>query len=171
MERVTFNLLTEPTDNLYRDLIDHATGDCEIALLVVRQSLSLDSNAKTILARLEAFLKQKERSPEWPGTRLLGRAARVFQYSLEPECATILKQAADALYGWRQPSLPEDLCLLRDDKSPWLVSIAHERDGFLRLSQDERRRLLNALPMFEALLEGEVAQQKGRDPAHARRDP
>jgi hypothetical protein len=64
----------------------------------------------------------------------------------------VLKKATNALYGWVQPELPEDLCLLRDEKEAWLVSIAHERDSYLCLSEDERSRLLDALPQLAALL-------------------
>jgi hypothetical protein len=44
-----------------------------------------------------------------------------------------------ALYEWRQPNYPEDLCLLRQDRSPWLVSIAHENDSYLCLSSGKEK--------------------------------
>jgi hypothetical protein len=156
MTRVLLDLLAEPTDDLYRGLIDYATADCEIALLVVRKSIPLNTGGKGVLARLDAFLKQKKECSEWPGTKLFDKTAWVFQYKLGSECAAILKQATDALYGWRQPNLPEDLCFLRANGDPWLVSIAHERDGFLHLSQDERGHLFDALPMLESLVESKA---------------
>lgn len=154
MSRIHFSLLEEPTGDVYRKLIDYATSNCHTALLVVRHSIPLASRGKGILDQLAAFLRRQEDSSEWPGTRLLDSTALVLQYEFGPGCANVLKESAEALYDWKQPSLPEDLCLLRDDADPWLVSIAHERDGYLYLSQDEARNLFSALPIIESLVDG-----------------
>lgn len=152
MNRSILNFIVEPKGALYRDLIRHATVDCSMALLVV-QTMALEQSGHKVLARLAPFLEDKVESSEWPGTKLYGRTASVFQYHFETESAEILAGAADGLYDWLQPSLPEDLCLLRADGVPWLVSIAHEKDGYLELSQDERSRLFDALPALQALTE------------------
>lgn len=57
-----------------------------------------------------------------------------------------LCRRANRLYAWEQPLLPEDLCLLRSEQEPMLVSISHESDAYLLLSEDERQVLLSAVP-------------------------
>ena len=152
MNKSFLNFTVEPRGALYRDLIRHAVVDCNIALLVV-QTMPLEQRGQEVLTRLAAFLIEKVESSEWPGTKLLNRTGWVFRYRFEPESAEILAGAADALYDWLQPNLPEDICLLRADGTPWLVSIAHEKDGYLELSQEEKARLFDALPAFRSLIE------------------
>jgi hypothetical protein len=149
-KRFTFTL--EPEDSLYRQLLDFALSAAQFALLVIRSSLALHSSAEQVLAKLEPFLQEKEISSKWPGTTLHDAAASVFRYQFDPACAAVLKETAPSLYSWRQPELPEDLCLLRADRTPWLVSIAHEADGYLCLSEDEIKRLLKTLPQLKNII-------------------
>ncbi len=156
MDRACLSLRIEPQGDLYLKLIEYATTQCDVALLVVRHSVllaPLDPEGERVLEQLEPFLKRKAELSEWPGTELLGHTALVHYYNLEPQCVQILKQATDALYSWVQPRLPEDLCFLRSDGEPWLVSIAHERDAYLYLSEEEKLRLLSALPLIASLVD------------------
>jgi hypothetical protein len=82
----------------------------------------------------------------------IGHTASVSSYRLDPGLVEALAGAVAGLYQWRQPELPEDLCLLRPDGSPWLVTIAHERDGYFTLDDAERAALVAALPSIEPLL-------------------
>lgn len=106
-----------------------------------------------MLKRLAPFLREKVSSSEWPGTRLLNQRASVFCYNFGVECAQVLKEATNSLYAWQQPDLPEDLCLLFTDGDPWLVTISHERDSYLSLTEEEKAHLLNVAPDFGDLLE------------------
>lgn len=134
MRRKCFTLTTEPRGDMYRSLLNYAVDACEVALLVVRPDLLLSKTGEKVLAQLRTYLQEQTEASEWPGTQLLDGIAKVFCYSYEPGCIAILARAADALYSWEQPQLPEDLCLLRADGDPWLVSIAHEKDSYLFLS-------------------------------------
>jgi len=58
----------------------------------------------------------------------------------------VLTKSASGLYDWVQPSLPEDLCLLRPDETPWLVTISHERDAYLVLDAKEHVELVREIP-------------------------
>jgi len=58
----------------------------------------------------------------------------------------MLKTEAHGLYDWVQPNRPEDLCFLRSDETPWLATIAHEKDAYFELSGEEKQRLTKALP-------------------------
>jgi hypothetical protein len=50
------------------------------------------------------------------------------------------------LFGWRQPELPEDLALLREDGTAVLASICHEHDAYLQLTDEEYERVVEAIP-------------------------
>ena len=152
LEAESFTFTEQPVGYVYRRLIDHALGECKSALLVVRPTLHLSSRAADVLMNLGTHLEQQWNGSEWPGTRLYDGSAELFRYNFDAECAEMLKQSANALYDWRQPELPEDLCLLRADGSPWLVSISHESDGYLYLTQTEMSRLATALPELVTLL-------------------
>ena len=148
MDRATFDLLAEPTGDLYRELLDFAVRECGVALLVVHKTPPLSESGSALISQLEPFLRSKEESWEWPGTEIdhIDDPASVLRYHYGPECADILKQATNRLYGWVQPDLPEDFCLLRDDDSPWLVTLVHDHDGYLYLSPEENARLVETVP-------------------------
>ncbi len=86
---------------------------------------------------------------------LFDAEAELLYFRLEPRSAQLLKAATDRLYGWRQPDLPEDLCFLHADREPWLATISHENDGYLRLGDWEKARLLHALPALKIALSEE----------------
>jgi hypothetical protein len=154
MNKNTYNLLMEPSGPSYNDLLDYALGDCKYFLLVTSQNNSqLNSRGKEILEELVPYLFRKEMKSEWPGTILLGGEAPVFIYHYIPETVAILKMSATRLYQWQRPDLPDDLCLLRSDESPWLVTIAHENDSYLELTENEMLQLIKEIPSFNTLLE------------------
>ena len=147
MERKVYDLKKDPHHDLYRGLIDFALRNCPLGLLVLRPDKDLEEGGRDLLASLQPYVDSEERSDCWPGTRLLlGAQATLFYFRLEPGSARLLKAATDHLYGWCHPELPEDLCFLNADRTPWLATIAQEEDGFLRLTEWEMRQLLHALP-------------------------
>jgi hypothetical protein len=137
---------------MYCELLTYATEVCSQALLVVRRTLPLHGGGAKVLADLQPFLLKKRESREWPGTILSNSTASVFCYNFDSNCASILQNAAESLFSWLQPDLPEDLCLLKANEEPWLVSISHEKDSFLNLTYEEKERLLKALPSFRSIL-------------------
>jgi len=84
------------------------------------------------------------RQVAWNGIAC-GLMATIYRFRLCNESAQLLK-AVDSLYAWQHPEFPEDLCLLRPDGTPWLVTIAHEKDAFLELTAVERLKILSELP-------------------------
>ena len=68
------------------------------------------------------------------------------EYDFVDGSADILVKAADGLFDWLEPRLPEDLCLLRSDGSPWLVTITHERDAYFVMSREEGLLLTSHIP-------------------------
>jgi hypothetical protein len=145
-EKRAFSLLREPKGDLYRALIDLGSQRCPTVLLVVRDPRMLGEDGQKVLESLAIFLTDAQEATQWPGTVLYGDKAVVYRYHTSPELAALLKRLGTGLYSWQHPDLPEDLCLLRSDGTPWLASIAHERDAYLKLTQDEMRELLDLEP-------------------------
>jgi hypothetical protein len=152
-----YALTRDLSGTMYHELLSYAMGVCSQALLVVRHppSLPLDGHGAEVLERLHPFLLRKIESSEWPGTKLFNHTASVFYYNFNSSCTSVIGNAADSLFSWLQPNLPEDLCLLKADGEPWLVSISHEKDGYLNMTDDEKRSLVNALPWIGPILKGE----------------
>ena len=147
MDRVIYDIPREPRGEVYQRLIGLSLRFCNTALLVVRDSIDLRDSGTRVLTALEPYLQQKNRETEWPGTKLFyGASATVYRFRLCSNSGEVLKGAVDALYCWQQPQYPEDLCLLRSDGQPWLVSIAHESISYLELSSAEKDVILVDIP-------------------------
>ena len=144
--RATFDIISEPVEETYRQLLANCVTYSSTILLVVREPSLLSDSARTFLEGVEMHLLSKGNQSEWPGTVLVGHTADVYRYRLHPEVLLKLQTAARRLYQWVQPDLPEDLCLVRSDGSPTLVTIAHERDGYLTVTEAEAENLLVAIP-------------------------
>ena len=123
----------------YSQLLEASATVCSYFLLVVRESLGLDSDAQRVLTDLLPYLVDEAASNSWPGTVLFSELAIVRIYRLDSESMELLVTLASAFTDWVQPALPEDLCLLRSDGSAWLTSIAHEGDVFVDCQPQEER--------------------------------
>jgi hypothetical protein len=80
------------------------------------------------------------------------RRAIRYEYAFSQDVAGLLFEAADGLYDWVAPDLPEDLHLLRGDGSAFLGSVAHERDAWLEAEQDEFARLAQSVPGLDQIV-------------------
>ncbi len=143
----------EPRGKLYGQLLDYAIGQFYTGLIVVRRSEMINESAKAVLRSLDPYTTKDEIVSEWPGTILHSDTARLKQFALEAESVAVLKRAAVGLYDWQHPGLPEDLCLMRPDGGPWLVSIAHEGDGYLDAGSRELDHLSRIIPGLDEILE------------------
>ncbi len=116
-------------------------------LFVVRPSLGTSESLHAFLARIAPSIVDRKRASAWPGTQLLdGELAEVYEGELSHHAAETLAEAAGSLLEFQQPSLPEDVSLLRKDGSPWLISCAHEGDIYLELTVDELGELQRIAP-------------------------
>lgn len=152
-ERRTYSLIEDIADRDVRSLLEVASGYCDRIGLVVRPNTQLERGARELLSRLDRFLLSRSQRLEWPGTRLLGEVpAQVSEYRLCQEVIDLVAGAGRSLFSWCHPDLPEDLFLLREDGSCWLGTIAHERDGFLTLTQSEYEAVLARVPSLVHIL-------------------
>jgi hypothetical protein len=151
MKRIIFNLLREPRKAAYEMLIDASFKFCNTFLLVAKDGV----NSLGVLKSLEPFLVKKSKENEWPGTKSTNPEL-VFRFRLEEGSSQILKEAVDRLYGWQQPTHPEDLCFLRPDGSPWFVSISHEFESYFEMTQEEKDLFSAQVPEIGPLVKESV---------------
>lgn len=123
---------------LLRGLV--ALGAASIQLTYARKP-SRRAPRETVSPRLAAFVLRDE---------LARNATRKVRYRVTPEVLTVLLDTTDHLYGWRLPTLPEDLAVLRADGTFMLETTAHEREGRLFLGEQEASRLRRAWPALDA---------------------
>lgn len=148
MSRAMLHIVREPRGEVYKTLIDYTLGKFPAFLLVFRpEDLPLSDGGENIKKRLSYFAIKEENSFEWPGTRIFtDKAATVFYFKIEPDSVRILKEAAAGLYDWQQPNLLEDLCVIREDETPWMLSISHESDAYFHVSPEELIQIKENLP-------------------------
>lgn len=151
-------LSTEPRGDDYAGLLRAMLHVCDRALLVVRDGIAVNLACERKLAHLAAWRLRSDRRAAWPGTTLLSGSALVTEYRFDEEACAVLTELADGLYDWQQPSAPEDLALVREDGRAALVTVAHERDGYLDLTREELARLDQVEASWSALLRRISAQ-------------
>lgn len=136
----------EPRGNVYKALLQYACDNYPFFQLVVRPELEVNENGERVQEELSAFEISRTKEKEWPGTILFTEEfATVVRYNLNEQSSEILERTVQGLFDWQQPDCPEDLCILRSDGSPWLVSIAHEGYAHLEITEDEKVELFNLL--------------------------
>jgi hypothetical protein len=140
--RRTYELLDEPIGRDYRSLIDAALAEGATGVLAVGGA-EMSEAGRHVVESLRPHLATAP--ARGPGGQLL-------RFRLEAESSALLQSAADRLFAWRRPALPDNLCFFRADGSPWLVTIAAERLGYIELTQMERVRLAHNTPQLASVL-------------------
>lgn len=141
MKRKIYDLIAEPKGEIYRILLKETGPLSQRIWLVMREGLGLDSKGQKVLQRLTPYQIRIFEASEWPGTTLLNSVAKIHEYEFCNEALEVITEATHSLYGWKQPDLPEDIAFLRADGSTVLATIAHEKDAFMELSDEEYRQL------------------------------
>jgi hypothetical protein len=147
-----------PLDSeLYQALLQSAASLATVIGLIVRSDkVALTPHAVGLLRALAPYLIRTERVAEWPGTRLVGgRTSLHYLYRLTPESLAAISAAADDMFAWVNPELPEDIHFLRTDGTTVLGSIAQEDAVWLELDEDELHEMLTSAP---AILKFALAQ-------------
>ena len=134
--RRMWTLNAEPVDELFRSLLTFTLELGHEASVTVHPTISQSANLQQAIAVLSPYLVDESEVVEWPGTRLLSGTARLLRLKWNPRVVSAVLSLSTDLYSWKQPELPEDLCVYRMDSSPLLATITHEQDAFLCLSQE-----------------------------------
>lgn len=146
MERRVFDFIEEPSGATLRRLIQNLRRYSSTGMLVLRDDLELSESGRAMVARLEPRLLARKRSAPWPWTELLDPYATLLHFKLDDVIVEEVLRASDGLYGWQQPSLPENLALLRDDGTTILGSITHDHDSWLEVAYHEFESIIRAVP-------------------------
>jgi hypothetical protein len=153
MTRSVYSFTTEPKGDLYKRLLDYSLNDCQYFQLIIRPDWPLSEKAKSVAEELNSFLVKKEQVSEWPGTIMFGGSpVTLLQYVLNPQSLRILKRLTPGLYHYLYPNFFEDLSILRPDGEPWLISVAHEKEGWMILSEIEFQNITTAIPRIWYML-------------------
>ncbi|HEX2925871.1 MAG TPA: hypothetical protein VHP38_06385 [Ruminiclostridium sp.] len=136
-----YKLNNNPKGQDYKNLLDIAFDICDEFILIRRQDMDFHESAIRVIKLLEPYLIEIKKSSSWPGTLLLEQTADVFSYKTDNGAKNILLDAAQSLYSWVQPGLPEDLCFYKN-QIPWMSNTAHEKQCiFENLSNDDLLRI------------------------------
>ncbi len=146
--RRTYDLLDEPTGADYAALLECALVQCATAVLTVRAG-DLEPGGQATLETLGRFQQAKT----------VTATGSLVRYAVTRESVAVLQRATSGLYGWRHPALPDSLCMYRSDGTPWLVSSASARIGYLEVSPSEKLFIGRTAPGLLAVL----AHQSARD--------
>lgn len=132
-----YDIVGNPSGLTYRALLQASLPFCTSVTVAARPSLGLNATGRNVISQLAPFLTREYEASSWPGTRLLRGTATVYQFRLTGQVVDAMSQTSDSLFSWIQPDLPEDPCFLRASGEPWLVTISHEHDAYLDLTEDE----------------------------------
>jgi len=133
----TYNISNKLTDLRFSNLLQFSKSMNGSFLMVKRNTLG--PKGTSLIQKLAPFLIKRERTSHWPGTVLLtGQQCEVIQYRLTNEAIEILKNEFKDIFELIGPEYPEDLCFLRSTGEAWFVSISHERDYYVILTEEEK---------------------------------
>ncbi|MDQ2961031.1 MAG: hypothetical protein M3R48_08295 [Candidatus Dormibacteraeota bacterium] len=143
--RRTYEILDEPAGDDYVALLRAASGECATGAVTAPSSLTVEGRAVVDALR-------------GPAAAMLPSPGSVVRFSITEQTLDVLAGRASTLYSWRTPSLPDSLCLFRPDGSPWLISVAGRRLGYIELTVLERVRLSHVAPAVAASLANRAAR-------------
>src|SRR5438132_5546079 len=132
-----FEFVRSPQDETYRQLLRPGLDFASRGILVLPSNELPGETGRQSLGKLNLQILEVVEQSEWPGTQLLEGTSTVFHFAFDYRAYEALSSAVSSLYDWIWPMMPEDLCLSRADETPWLISIAHERDAWLALHPGE----------------------------------
>lgn len=141
-----YDLIAEPTPTEFEGILTAGLRISSFLSVVLRPGLGLGNTGIALLERIELNLVDTREVTEWPGTKLFGGTATLNTYLLSESLLLELITVQPNLFMWTQPELPEDICLYRKDHTPWFCTIAHEKEGWFILQEDEARMLTRLLP-------------------------
>ena len=162
IEPKQYTIQSEPYGEAYRRLLDLASVRCSTFTLIIQPLLAkterldeLRPQGRQLIESLALYCVEQAEVTAWPGTELLGgtRSATIYRYTLNGLSVVLLKKAADRLYAWMQPDLPEDPCFYTADGGVWLATIAHEGEAFVRLTSDCKAALDGSIPELRLILD------------------
>lgn len=104
-----YDIVSEPTGDSYRLLLEYALKICSDAQLILRPGIKASDHATQLVAKLESLGCERAETQEWPGTELRGHSATALRFPYGEHIVGLLLAHSRGLFDWRLPELPEDL--------------------------------------------------------------
>jgi hypothetical protein len=139
-----YTIVGEPRGTTLASLLRESTRFCDHFLFALTDMV-LSLEGQRVLEVLAPFLINCGEAKEYPAGTLPWGTIRICRYSMTSESAQLLEAATDHLFGWQEPDLPNDLCLMRGD-DPWLITMSNERRAVLVLNADQLDEIRAAIP-------------------------
>ena len=149
--------LTEEADNelcgeKYQAIIRYALETCDAFMFVCcyyYNSGIYKREVKPFVKELSPLSIKRRQNSDWPGQRMLWEeVSRRYQYSIRfyrsDFSAYDLLIRPDGFYKWGYPHYPEDITFFRHGY-PWLITISHEWDFWIRNPTKEDRLFFQRL--------------------------
>lgn len=141
-----------PRGAAYSWLIDYAMERSAVFVLAKRVEFQLMEEAERVFTLLKPYLIEERFLSEEEVRKRLEEGALssngieygpgiYYFYRCCEEAAVVLKEAADDLYAWQHPHLPEDLNFWDHEEQDFLYNIAHERMSGLQVDMEEAERI------------------------------
>jgi hypothetical protein len=163
--RTSYTIVPQPTGPSLSALLESLVGVATtFGLIITSADVRLSARALDLLRSLRPYLLEEAEVGEWPGSRLLENwTSHRLVYRLTADSVRLLS-AVDALDEWVNPDLPEDLHLMRDDRSTVLGTIAQHEYFWLELDPDEAQTVQARLPSGFQLVREPSRSISFRDP-------
>lgn len=146
---VAVSFHTDPRGAAYEHLIDELIEKTDRFLLVDRGRYDDDEipGVSRVLQRLKPYLIESCTMEEMMmQSGAMYSEGIYYIYRCTPKSGQILKEEANRFHDWLYPSLPDDLCFLKEDGSDYFFSVAHENIYGMRITQEEASELMERIP-------------------------
>ncbi|MFC9709808.1 leucine-rich repeat domain-containing protein [Paenibacillus sp. NPDC056933] len=140
---------TDPRSSAYEQLIDELIEKTDRFLLVDRRRYNEDEPPRVskVLGRLQPHLIESCTMEEMMmQSGAMYSEGIYYIYRCTPESGQILKEEANRFHDWLYPSLPDDLCFLKQDGSDYFFNVAHENIYGMHITQEEASDLMERIP-------------------------
>ncbi|WP_411734975.1 leucine-rich repeat domain-containing protein [Paenibacillus sp. M2] len=140
---------TDPRGTAYELLIDELIQKTDRFMLVDRKYVEGDTPERVakVLQRLEPYLVENSTMEEMMMQSGAMYAEGIYYiYRCTPESGQVLKEEANRFHDWLYPSLPDDLCFLKEDGSDYFYTVAHEHMYGMHITQEEANELMERIP-------------------------
>jgi hypothetical protein len=142
-------IVSEPKGESYDALVKFALSlGGTFSLVTRRKPLGANADHDDVLERLRPFLIEEKKVKSWPGGRSGRGLATLRRYRCDRAARAVLVEAVVGLYGWVQPSRPEDLAFYDTRGRCWLETTTHEGEAYVHDDLVAGTSLQRAVPQL-----------------------
>ncbi|MEY8746272.1 leucine-rich repeat domain-containing protein [Paenibacillus tundrae] len=181
----TVSLYTDPRETTYDQIIDELIEKTD-RFLIVDRGYAIDDPPKRVAQVLEqlepylievftmdeAMVRERFMHNSMIDSHAMYSSGSYYIYSCTPESGQVLKQEATRFGDWLYPSLPDDLCFLKEDGSDYFYTVAHEGMYGMGITEEEASELMERIPglffklqrheQFDCFLDDAIQHQTDR---------